>query len=330
METTIRQKNVGNKDLSFFEKFVLFTKEVFEPFIHIMFSIIWFLGLYGSLVLVVGEGRSLIINVKVILGITSLLLVLYYMRVADEAKDVEYDREYNPDRPTSLGIINYSDMKAYMIMAGILCVIVTSFISQRVLLIVTLNLIYTSFLIWIDEISESAKGNMYLNLIITYPINIILCVFIYVFFLDMYGAQYSVNGILMVAAFACNFLHYEFERKLCPLDKRFEGRRLYSNDLGAFGALFFVVLFGVATNAILLMVFEPWNASGITAITGWLPLITLVPMFAAILKFFKIRKEGIKGDKPNVLTAYGTVFIVLFYSTLIINAFAGCSVVFRL
>lgn len=291
-------------------KIIEFGTKVYAPGLHLAYSAMWFLSLLGVLVLVAGDAQSWVFNIEVGAGILTLFLVLFYLRVADEIKDLEYDRTHNPDRPLVTGMVTKRDLYVYMGIVAVVTVLLNVWMSRLLTLIVLLDLVWGGALIGIEKLSKAVKDNMICNLLFTYPVNIALGVYTYVFFLQEYGKTFGTEGILLVVAFSLAFLNYEFARKIAWPHLSSARDRLYSNALGGLGSAAMTVMFGLVALVIVVTLVEPWSVPGMKKY-AW--LILIVPTVIAILGFVQFVSEK---KKKRKYTVYGTVFLTLFYLSL--------------
>ena len=294
-----------------------FIKNVYAPGLHIAYSGLWFLSLMGTMVLVQGCGSPWVFDMKVIGAVSTLFLVLFFLRVADELKDLEYDRLHNPDRPLVKGLVTKRDLYIYMAFSGGIVALINIWISWYLLAIVILDMLWGLILITIEKSSQTHKNNMFLNLLITYPVNIALGIYTYVFFMEEYGAVSGKEGIMIVVAFAFAFLNYEFSRKIAWPHLSKPSERLYSNALGGVGASLITLMFALIPLAILVFLIEPGSLRGVWKYAGWIILIPAVPAVYGFSRFIAERNARKK------YAVYGMGFLMLFYLTLCVLAFGA-------
>ena len=249
---------------------ISFIKSVYNPGLHMAFAAGWFLALEGLLVLIEGRGESWVIDRKVFLGILSIFLALFYLRVADEIKDYTYDKLYHPDRPLVRGAVTFRDLHVFLAVTGAVVILLNAFLSWLLAIVMGLDMAYALFLIHLEKMSSRVRDRIFLNLLVTYPVNIGISVYIYLFFLTRYKVNPGASGILLLAAFELAFLHYEIGRKTCWPHHAPEGMRLYSNVLGATGSALLAFFCALTACAITLCLAQPGALSYSRALFhGW-------------------------------------------------------------
>ncbi len=299
-------------------KLIEFFKEVYAPGLHLAYAAFWFLALEGTLVLTASSGQPWALDLSVVAAIATIFLVLFFLRVADEWKDYEYDRVHNPDRPLVRGLVTRRHLVIYMVGAAALVLGINLWLGARLgwllPVIVLADMVWGVTLIGLENRSRAVRDGMFLNLFVTYPVNIALSIYTYIFFLARYGVEFSLRGSLVVLAFVLAFLNYEFGRKTVWPHLSESSERLYSNVIGGYGAI--ALTFGCALGAALLLlgVTQPWNADGIFVVVGLIIVLPLLPAMKGLTRFLKERSLRIS------LKKIGLQFLLLFYIALFVHA----------
>lgn len=306
-----------------------FVSNTYAPGLHFGFAALWFLALLGSFVSVDAGVDAWIIDFRCLFGILTVFFALFLLRAADEIKDFDYDKVYNPDRPLVTGAVSLSDLAAYMMGTSMLLVAINAFLGWILVIAICVDIGYGLLLVWLEKRSDRVRNSIFLNLLVTYPVNVGLSVYTYFFFLDQVGRKATVEGVLTIIAFAAAFLHWEFCRKTYWPHHAKEGMRLYSNVIGADESSLTTLGFALAATGTMIVLIKPWTHSGISAVAGWLMVL---PLLAAILgqrKFHRIRRQETYRKGVAVMVPFGTSYLVLFYITLILYAALGKEVLFR-
>lgn len=306
-----------------------FIGDVYAPGIHVTFSIMWFLGLEGSLVFLNGGYRAWELDIQSVVHVVSLLLVLFYLRIVDEMKDYEYDKIYNPDRPLVQGIVSFSELWVYLAMIATIIILINVPFSRNSSLILVMDMIYAIFLMALEKVSATVTQSMFLNLLVTYPVNIALSVYIYMSFLERNIVTFHLPGILIIGACIFAFLHYEIGRKTSWSKNMPRDQRLYSNEIGSNGAIFLWLLLGILTCGILLDLFQPWRDTGVVAAAGWLTIAIMIPVFMGLYQIIWGRGHLSRQSKETRLTSYSMQFLSLFYGIIVLHACIGNKVIFN-
>ena len=295
-----------------------FVREVYAPGLHLAYSAAWFLALLGTLGSVEGRGTKLRVDASVVASIATVFLVLFFLRVVDEWKDLEYDRVHNPERPLVRGAVSKRDLLAYLAVTAVVVVALNAWLSIKLALIASLDMAWGIALVGLERVSRRVRDGMLLNLVVTYPVNVALSVYTYAFFLDRTHAAPSARGVLVLVAFALAFLVYELLRKTIWPAFAKPDERLYSRELGGAGAILLALACATLATTILVVLLA---ASGERALL----VLCVAPMLPAILatvRFLRTRTRRVK------LTPLGTAYLLVFYvgqcvAALAMSPFAG-------
>lgn len=290
-----------------------FLRAVYAPGLHLVFAAAWLLAITGATASLTSWSPGL----REALGIVSVFLVLFFLRVVDELKDFEYDREHNPDRPLVSGMVQRRDLAVYLMVSAVLVVWVNAYLGLAPLVLVVIDMAWGWGLLRLEKLSSTVRDSMWLNLVVTYPVNVLLSIYA----LALMGAPSRIGwfaSTLLVVGFACAFLAYEIARKTCWPEHALPGERLYSTSLGGRGAATLVLALASAATVLVLAVQMPWHEAGLVAFVGWLQLLAPAPLVAAAVRFLGARGAARLGRKP--LAARGMVYLSLFYFLIIARA----------
>lgn len=298
---------------------LIFLKEAYAPGLHFAFVAVWFLGLAGALHLVRGVPWRL--DLAVLLAIVALFFLMYFIRVVDEVKDADYDRQFNPDRPFARGAVTLPDLRRYALVTGLLTLACGAWpsisVSLWLLPILAFDLFHTLLLVKLEQASELVSEHMLVNLVVTYPVNLLVTVFTYVYVLGVTGGEPRFEDALLVGAFAFFFLHFELGRKLvwpAVLEPNEKAYTLVIHPvLGALG----VVLLSAGSTAAVLVALAPWSSPRPFAWVAW--GLLAAPLIALVMagRFLSRRDQRVK------LKGLGMLGITLFYGVLTVASFLG-------
>lgn len=317
--------NTSKTENTIFIKLSGFLKNVYEPLLHIAFSLFWFLSLSGLLLMVSKAREPFIIDFRFIVGTATLFLVLFFLRVVDEIKDFEYDKLYNPDRPLITKLVSFHDLNIFLSGSAIVAIALNIFFTSWMLaLIVAIDLLYGFFLIWIEKKSPAIANGMFLNLYVTYPVNIALSIYILIFCHQFYAVELSLKTIIAVIVFIAAFLHYEIGRKTCWPEKVKKDKRHYSTEIGGKNSAFLAAGMAIFSTSGIFILVAPWHHPGITTVTGALIWLSIVPVFLGTCIFFNSKNKNTGKDAP--MTAFAMVFLSIFYVVIIINTITLCGI----
>lgn len=301
-------------------------KSVYSPGLHFGFALAWCLALEGSLESTLestfrvrrpnGALSSWSPDRLSGLEVLSLFLVLFFLRAVDEWKDFEYDKKQNPHRPLVTGKSTFTDLYLYLFGAGSLVLMLNlPWLTGRSwipFLILAADLLYGLFLIIVEKKSGLLRENILLNLLITYPVNVGLSIYVYWMVHEKIGPASSWSGLPILGAFTFAFLNYEFARKTCWPEHAPAGTRLYSSALGPWGAAAASLTF--AFGAVGIMTYE-------FRVMRFLPWISLIPPVLGSWHFSQDRCSQARTSAAladNLLASCSRLFLILFYTTLIL------------
>ena len=116
-----------------------------------------------------------------------------------------------------LGEVSHGDLLRWALGSAALVLLLNAYLAWALtpwlLLIAAADLLYGAFLLKLEQWSRAVNERMLLNLAVTYPVNMALQGYVYVFFVFAYAATPAARDALLVLAFVLVFLHYEFARK---------------------------------------------------------------------------------------------------------------------
>ncbi|MEU6085087.1 hypothetical protein [Streptomyces sp. NPDC047108] len=221
-----------------------FVLRMFRPHIYVTYGLLWVLALEGSAVSLSGTAWRPTGSTWV--RVVSVVLALLFLRMLDEQKDFAYDRVHHPDRPLVTGAITVAELRGGMAAITVVVALLNLALSWAAVLLILLALGYGLLLVALERLSAAVTERQLLNLVVTYPVQILLGLYVYL----SAAASGLVTGdwraVPLLALCACVFLHFEFARKT-SWDTE-PGAHLYSQDLGARGSA--AVAAGLAAGAV--------------------------------------------------------------------------------
>lgn len=219
----------------------------FQP-MYLLYAFLWVCTIEGAVTLTLGEAAWLPDSNTLLRSIT-LYFMLFYLTLIDEIKDFEYDSIYNPDRVLVSGALSLRQVvvTAVIIAATLLLINTSIFPFATVMLLV--DLFYGLLLLVIERRSERFKNNIIVNLIFTYPVQLMLSIYILISLLEQYQLLSNVTTLqvtwliwLWPVIKMCVFMHYEFGRKIAWND---DNPNFYSNVLGPKASALIACCFGL-------------------------------------------------------------------------------------
>ncbi|MFE7782132.1 hypothetical protein [Streptomyces nigrescens] len=254
--------------------------------IYLTYAVLWVLALQGTLAVLAPEsdwrlGGSLLTE------IATVYLALLFIRVVDEQKDLEYDRQYNPDRPLPRGAIDVVELRAAMVLIVVAELALTGWRSPLLAGWLLLDLGYICFLVQLERWSARVRDRIFVNLLVSYPVQALLSVHIWLSFRQATGTGPVPDAVFGALLCACVFLHYEFARKTGA--RVVPGASLYSNVVGLRGSVALTSGFALGAVGLALALVRPWELHGAVALAGWLPLSALGFVWGGGERFASLR-----------------------------------------
>lgn len=287
-----------------------FTRVMYKPH-YLLYGILWVLALEGTAALLTKPDVAWHPAGATAARIGIVAIVLLYLRMVDEQKDLEYDRVHNPDRPLVTGAVSALELRGAMGVIAVVSIAGSLVLSVRSAVAIAAVLAYGLILWALEQLSDTVRTSILLNLVVTYPVQLLVTAYVVLSAIDTGDAAAHGRVAVVAVVFAGAFLQFEFARKTSRIAR--PGEMYYSNALGARGSAAASVLCALAAAAGEIAVAEPWEWHGAAVVVGWIPLtLTLIPVIGA-WRF--VRSED---DEYPVLPA--VLFILTLYLTLIAQA----------
>lgn len=298
---------------NYWQRLNAFAEIIYEPKQHFMFAALWFLSIQGMFILKSPVdtwqwGLSTLISAGSFFG------VLFVLRAIDEVKDLEYDRQYNPDRPVVSGVVGLGDIRSYVLLGTLIIALANILIAWQLALFVIVNVGYGLLLMWLEKKIPLMDRSMFFNLLLTYPVSIALS--FYTLVQIRFTQQVDVAWCLLpiIGCYILAFLHFEIIRKSMWEPLADPGEKLYSNEIGCSKAVLLGTLCGVLAISGIVVLNQPWQQTGAAALTGWLPLLGCVWIGLSVKLFLTQRSQRFNPRK------YSVPFIVTFYGLNLVHA----------
>lgn len=303
----------GAGPVASFVRIARFTAVMYKPH-YLLYGILWVLALEGTAALVTDPEASWRPSWATALRIVVVAVVLLYLRMVDEQKDLDYDRVHNPDRPLVTGAVTAWDLRAAMAVIAVGAIAASLLLSIGSAVAIAAVLGYGLGLWGLERISEPIRRNILLNLVVTYPVQLLVTAYVVVSAIDTGDVASGWQAAAAAVIFAGAFLQFEFARKTSRIPR--SGEMYYSNALGTAGSVFAALGCAVVAVAADLALVRPWEHQGARAVLGWIPLVLLVIPLLGGLRFMRSADE----EYPVIPAV---LFILTLYLALIVQAVAG-------
>lgn len=232
--------------------------------------------------------------------VVTLLAAGAFLRMADDQKDLDYDRRHHPTRPLVRGSVTVGRLRAAMIPAAAAALATAAALSPWSLALMAAVLVYGLALWRAEAVAPLLRDNALANLAAACPVQFLITGF----------AMTGVPGLgdapgrrlaLVPVVFTCALLHAEIARKT----DRHPGpasadRHSYSALMGPTASAGIACGFGIIAVGAELLASTPWNQA---RPLGWLPLATVA---LPLLAWWRFRRTA-GPDFPRVLP---TVFVL--------------------
>ncbi|WP_228002270.1 hypothetical protein [Nocardia australiensis] len=287
-----------------------FTAVMYKPH-YLLYGVLWVLALEGTAALVSQLDSVWRPFGSTVVRIVVVAVVLLYLRMVDEQKDLDYDRVHNPDRPLVTGAISATELRAAMVVIAIVSIGASLTLSAGSAALIVAVLGYGLALWGLEAISATVRTDIVLNLVVTYPVQLLVTAYVVVSAIGTGEVRPCWQAAAVAIIFAGAFLQFEFARKTSKVVR--PGEMYYSNALGTGGSAAASLL--CAAVAVLgdLALVQPWNHPMPQALIAWIPLVLLVIPAIGARNFRRVSAA----DYP-VLPAVG--FILALYITLIVQS----------
>jgi hypothetical protein len=293
-----------------------FVLRMFRPRIYVTYGVLWALAVEGSAVLTGGmpgaSGWSP--SWRTVVRAGTVVLILLFMRMVDEQKDLGYDRVHHPDRPLVTGAITSAELRAAMAVIALAIVVANAAVSRLSAPLALAAPGYGLLLAVLERHCARIRDDLLLNLAVTYPVQVVVAGYVYLSLADCGTIRVGWRVLPLMVIFAGAFLQFEFARKT---ERHAQpGQRVYSSTvLGPAGSGLVALALGAVAAASALVLFRPWRVTGGAAVAAWLPYVALLFPAVGGWQFFVRRRPS-----WPALPAMG--FIIVFYLALIVQALA--------
>jgi len=290
-----------------------FTVRMFRPHIYVTYGVLWALALEGSAVVTAPASQGWSPTWRTAVRAITVVLTLLFLRMADEQKDLDYDRVHHPDRPLVTGAITGAELRTAMAVIALLIAVANAAVSRLSAPLALAAPAYAILLAFLERHCGRIRDSQLVNLAVTYPVQIIAGGYVYLSLADCGTLRPGWRAAPLLLVFAGTFLHFEFARKT-ERDAAPDRRTYSSTVLGPAGSgLAALALAAVALLAALAL-FLPWRLAG-GAVAAWLPYAAVAFPVLGAWQYFARRRPS-----WPILPAMG--FIVCFYLSLIVQALA--------
>lgn len=234
-----------------------FTMTMFRPHVYATYGVLWTLAAEGTGTVLSGTGPGWSPSLATACRAVTVVSTLLFLRMADEQKDLAYDRVHHPDRPLVTGAITATELRAAMTAITAAVAAVNALVSPVSTVLALLPLGYGLVLVVLEHRSRRIRDGLLLNLCVTYPVQILIGLYLYYSPASTGVLRADWRVVPLLGVFAGIFLHFEFARKT----RRGGGaeERLYSNVLGSTGSAVAALALGSGAVLLEVLLVHPWT-----------------------------------------------------------------------
>ncbi|MDR7168428.1 4-hydroxybenzoate polyprenyltransferase [Nocardia kruczakiae] len=247
---------------------------------HLLYAVMFVAAVEGTAAVVSHPGSAWRPGWATAVRIVVVAMLLLYLRMVDEIKDLDYDRVHNPDRPLVTGAVSVGELWGAIGALAVTLTVVSSLLSWWSAVLVVAAMGYGLALWGLEGVSARIRGDLLLNLAVTYPVQLWIIAYLVCSAIDTGQVESGWRTAWVALIFAGAFLHFEFARKTAA-DAR-PGQSYYSNVLGVRGSV--VAIVGCAALAVGadVALSRPWDHPLPWALLAWIPVgLLLLPVLAA-------------------------------------------------
>jgi hypothetical protein len=186
-------------------------------------------------------------------GLFTVLVLFFFLRVLDEHKDAEQDARYRPELPVPRGLVSLRELRAVALLTLAAALALNALVDPALLVVLAVVLAWAGFMgreFFIPDWLRARPAWYLVSHMLVMPL-----IFLYATALDWLAAGASPPpGLAAFLALAfCNGLVIEVGRKLHPADEEREGVDSYTQawGRGVAGAVWIVAVLAAAASALL-------------------------------------------------------------------------------
>jgi 4-hydroxybenzoate polyprenyltransferase len=301
----------ANRETRFFTRIRIYLLEMHPPR-NWAASLIFFMSAWNGIALLCAtpNQETILPKIVAVVGALTIMLMLLLLRIMDELKDLETDKQHFPARPVPRGDVYPSDLRLLgLFITGILLILNLFFTRSAPVFLVVFG--YACLMYKYFFLRALISQNILLALATHNPISYFL--FFYVAALYRNNAHLHIlpnQVILLGAVFIFCFMSWEIARKIRhPEDET--AYQTYSMVLGTKAALLIPVILCAAAVIVIFRLY-----SDIFSDFSFIVML-LVLLFLGIT-FFRFYRR-----RPNFLSLKSTteIFIITIQSVLVMEGF---------
>lgn len=247
---------------------------------HLLYAVLFVAAVEGTAAVVSHPDSAWRPGWATAVRIVVVAVLLLYLRMVDEIKDLDYDRVHNPERPLVTGAVGVGELWVAIGVIAVALTVVSSLLSWWSAALVVAAMGYGLALWGLESVSARIHRDLLLNLAVTYPVQLWIIAYLVRSAIDTGQVENGWRTAWVALIFAGAFLHFEFARKTVA-DVR-PGQWYYSNVLGVRGSVVATVGFAALAVGADVLLSRPWDHPLPWALLLWIPVgLLILPALAA-------------------------------------------------
>lgn len=230
---------------NFLRSWYVLTTRRYPPLKYAIYS-----SLFVGAIQMSGPDTTLLVSFMQNLRLTiGTFLLLWFMRIVDEIKDLEHDREFHPERPLASAEVSVRHALQLLWVVALLIIVDASFQNWLMVALAVTIMLYSLLLWGTEQAWQWFEQCMTVNILFAVQLKTLL-VFHVAAGLPLTTSHQVPIGVL-AGAIACGYLHWEILRKT---EHEPKNDKAYSNEIGTSASLTVSLL--LLTLALSLMIFS--------------------------------------------------------------------------
>jgi 4-hydroxybenzoate polyprenyltransferase len=301
----------ANREKRFFTRIRIYLLEMHPPR-NWASSLIFFMSAWNGIALLceAANQETIVPKIVPVVGAITIMLMLLLLRIMDELKDLETDRQHFPARPVPRGDVYPSDLKLLgLFIIGILLILNLFLTRSAPIFLVVFG--YACLMYKYFFLKALISQNILLALATHNPISYFLFLYVAALYRNNAHLQIRPNQLILLGTvFLSFFMSWEIARKIRhPEDET--AYQTYSMLLTTKAALLIpVILCGAAV----IVIFRLYRY----IFSGFSFMVMLLVFLFMVMMFFRFYRR-----RPNFLSLKSTteIFIITIQSVLVMEGF---------
>ena len=283
---------------------------------HLLYAVLFVAAVESTAAVVSHPGSAWRPGWQTAVRVVVVAMLLLYLRMVDEIKDLDYDREHNPDRPLVTGAVGVGELWAAIGVVAAVSAGLSLLLSWWSAVLVVAAMAYGLGLWALEARSARVRDTLLLNLVVTYPVQLWIIAYLVVSAVGTGQVESGWRSAGVAVLFAGAFLHFEFARKTAH-DRRSES--YYSNVLGPQGSTCAILAFAVVAVGADVVLLRPWDHGLPWAALMWIPVLLLALPVTGAYRFLRAAPAPDSGPREYPVVP-AVVFVLVLYLILVIQA----------